>query len=187
MLKWMCLQKRRYSEPSTVWKLAKLSAERASLVFLKTFFFLWGSIHALICESMGHRTVKILDRQDNTKCLSAVLVKKAKPLILLKDLCRTYCLGTGNKHSANSLQLPLGDQYWESLLCNEMQNIFLFPHVQYLILFPRDASNDTMDKHSLPAECHPWEDIKDEQTRARGWLIGQELLHPVLCWRKRAR
>lgn len=100
--------------------------------------------------------------------------KEDKILNLLKNHCRTHCLGTGNEHSVNSLQLPLGDQYWESLLCNEMQNIFLFPHVQYLILFPWDASNDTMDKRSLPAKCHPWEDIKDEQTRARGGLIVQK-------------
>lgn len=50
-------------------------------------------INVHICETVGHRTMKILERQDHTQCLSTVTLKKVKSLILLKDLCRIYCHG----------------------------------------------------------------------------------------------
>lgn len=50
-------------------------------------------INVHICETVGHRTMKILEGQDHTHCLSTVTLKKVKSLILLKDLCRIYCHG----------------------------------------------------------------------------------------------
>lgn len=56
-----------------------------------------------ICEPMGHRTMKILEEQGYTQGLSAVLLKKAKLLILLKTSVGYIAMGPGNKHSVNSL------------------------------------------------------------------------------------
>lgn len=50
-------------------------------------------MNVCICESMGHRTMKILEGQKHTECVSVVLLKKVEFLILLKDLCRIYCHG----------------------------------------------------------------------------------------------
>ena len=69
-----------------------MTAEAAlPLIFQK--HLCWGSMYLHICEPMGHGTVKMLAGQDYTRCLSTVLLKKAKSLILLKDLCRICCHG----------------------------------------------------------------------------------------------
>lgn len=58
------------------------------LEFLEAFL-LWGWMFVYTCESMWHRTMKILEEQQYAQCL----LKKVKSLILLKDLCRIYCHG----------------------------------------------------------------------------------------------
>lgn len=45
-------------------------------------------MNVCLCESMGHRTIKILKGQKYAQCMSVVLLKKVESLILLKDLCR---------------------------------------------------------------------------------------------------
>lgn len=55
-------------------------------------------MYVYIYEPMGHGTMKILEGQDYTQCLSTVLSKKAKSLISLKELCSIY-MGTVKKNS----------------------------------------------------------------------------------------
>lgn len=85
--------------PSAFWKLAKLYDGRTSAVLaFSEAFVLRGSMYVYIYEPMGHGNMKILEGQDYTQCLPTVLSKKAKSLILLKELCSIY-MGTVKKNS----------------------------------------------------------------------------------------
>lgn len=62
---WMLLHKSWQLESSAFWKLAKLYDGRTSIALeFSAAFVLWGSMFVYICESMGHRTMKILKGQE---------------------------------------------------------------------------------------------------------------------------
>lgn len=77
---WMLLQKKDGSwcpVPFENWQNYMMAEPSFSEAFV-----VWGSVYVSICEPMGHRTMKILEEQGYTQGLSAVLLKKAKLLIL---------------------------------------------------------------------------------------------------------